>query len=94
MQVPAIRYRRAKRRYDSSPPEWEYPSNAKVKKLNTQGNICLHSRRYFVSEALSGEWVQYEEFDHKILIRFRHTDVREIDLRTGRSQPIVRCQPS
>ena len=45
--------------------------------------------RYFVCEALAREWVGIEELKDKLLVRYRHLYVREIDLPTHQTRTLV-----
>jgi len=90
LEPPATRYQPSARAYNPRPPAWEYPENAEVRRLNTQGCLDWQRGRLFVCEALAGQRVQIEPIDRLLLIRYRDTYVREIDLETGRSRPLVR----
>jgi transposase InsO family protein len=76
------------RPYQEQPREWEY-SGGTVKRLNTQGMLDYGRQRYFVSEALAAERVRVDELEGKLLVTFRHTTVREIDLNTGKSRALL-----
>ncbi len=76
------------RPYQELPQEWEY-SGGEVKRLNSQGLLYYRQQTYFVSEALASEQVRVDECEGKLLVTFRHLTVREIDLRTGRSTPVL-----
>ena len=89
MGVPAERYRRSARRYNPEPAAWAYPDGLAVKRLNSQGSLNLDKRRHFVCEALAREWVGIEELDDKLLVRYRHMYLREIDLTTGQTRALV-----
>jgi transposase InsO family protein len=89
MDVPAQRYKRSNREYNPNPPEYEYQIGGQVTKLNSQGCVKYLSRRYFVSEALSEEWVQVDEINGKLLVKYRHMYVREIDIRSGSTTAVV-----
>lgn len=90
LRPPVTRYYASRRAYNPQPPEWEYPTGATVRRLNTQGCLDWQNRRLFVCEALARQRIQLETMDHLLLVRYRDTYVREIDLKTGRSRPIVR----
>jgi transposase InsO family protein len=90
MDVPAHHYRPSARAYNPTPQAWEYPHDVQVRSLNSQGMVKYGSRRYFACEALAGERVGVQEFDGKLLVSYRHMLIREIDLRTMRSLPVVR----
>jgi transposase InsO family protein len=89
MAVPATRYRPSRHAYRAMPDEWTYPEGATVARLNSQGSFDWSGGRYFVCEALADERVQLEPCEGKLLVRYRHLIVREIDLTTGRSLPLV-----
>jgi transposase InsO family protein len=89
MAVPAERYQPSGRVYQESPPRWEYESGADVRRLNSKGCVKYRSERYFVCEALAGEEVAVETLGERILVRYRQTYVREIEVETGRTRPLV-----
>jgi transposase InsO family protein len=89
MRVPADRYQSSPKQYNPTPPEWEYPLGAAVKRLNTQGCLDYNGGRYFVCEALSNEYVQLERVENSLLVKYRHMYVREIFIETGRSAPLI-----
>lgn len=76
------------RAYQEQPREWEY-SGGEVKRLNTQGMLHYRQQSYFVSEALATERVRVDELDGKLLVTFRQMTVRQIELRTGKSTPVL-----
>jgi transposase InsO family protein len=90
MKTPSKRYAPSKLAYNPDPPQWEYPERAEVKRLNVQGCLSLNGRYYFVCEALAHEWVQLKRLDDKLLVKFRNMYIREINLETNQTVPIVR----
>ena len=60
-----------------------------VKRLNPQRCLSVGEGRYFVCEALAREWVGIEELKDKLLVRYRHMYVREIDLPTRQTKTLV-----
>jgi len=76
------------RPYQENPREWEY-TGGDVRKLNTQGALVYRGRRYFVCEALANERVRTDELDGLLVVTFRETTVRQINLRTGSSVAVV-----
>jgi transposase InsO family protein len=76
------------RPYQENPREWEYTAG-EVKRLNTQGSLYYRGRRFFVCEALANERVRTDELDGLLVVTFRETTVREINLRTGSSIAVV-----
>ena len=94
-RTPAECYQPSSRRYDPSPPEWEYPPGATVKKLTPRGTLHWQGHLYFVSQALPSERVWCRQIDHRLLITFRDIMVREIDLVTrGTTAVAPRVTPS
>ena len=89
MDVPALHYRAATRKYQQTPPEWEYPAGSTVHRLNSQGQLWWNHRYLFVSRALVGERVRIQQLDQKLVIGFRHMWIREIDPATGRTVAFI-----
>jgi transposase InsO family protein len=89
LQVPAARYQPSPRCWNPSPPAWDYGPTALVAGLNTQGSLEYQRQRYYVCRALAGEEVALEPLQNRLLVRYRRTWIREIDLHTGKSLPIV-----
>ena len=81
-RLPASRYQPSQRAYQANPPDWEYPSGAVVKRLNSKGLLAWHRQYYFVSQALPGEWVEVNQSGSTLLIRYRHMWIRQIDTET------------
>lgn len=89
MQVPAQRYTPSSRAYKPSPKPWVYPTGAQVYRLNSAGCLTYGDRRYFVCEALANEEVWCQPFADRVLVTYRHMHIREIDLSTKRTRPLV-----
>src|SRR5260370_665106 len=81
MKTPATLWRPSPRRYDPRPPRWEYPAGAWVLKVDPQGKIEVQGRKWKISKALCGEWVQLVAVEHRVLVYYCATLVRELDLR-------------
>jgi len=90
MDIPFNHYYPSRRQYQDQPADWEYPQEAIVKRLNSQGCLDYEQQRYFVCEALRNEPVQIETIGNKLLVRYRRTYIREIDLITGKGKPIIK----
>lgn len=89
LKTPAEVYKRENLRpYIEKPAEWDY-GNAKTLILNTQGCMDYRGRRCFVCEALASERVRVDDLNGLLIVTFRDTTVREIDLRTGRTRAVV-----
>ena len=89
LQVPAARYRPSPRCWNPSPPAWDYGPTAVVAGLNSQGSLDYERQRHYVCRALAGEEVALELLHNRLLVRYRRTWIREIDLTSGKSLPIV-----
>lgn len=86
---PATRYTASPRPYVADPPPWIYTTGLEVHRVDQAGCISAGGRRYFVCEALARHHVGCHRFDQRILVRYRHLYIREIDLQTGRSRPLL-----
>lgn len=88
MATPASRWRRSERRFQASPPEWEYPARMQVRRLAAEGQLGWQGRRWEISNALRGQLVGIEQIGSRAIVYFCRTAVRELDLRTGTAYPI------
>jgi transposase InsO family protein len=89
MQRPAERYRPSARAYQEQPRSWEYPAGSDVRRVNANGAIAEAGRKWFVCEALSQQHVMVERFDGKLLVSYRHSYIREIDLVRGTTRALI-----
>ena len=90
MKTPATVWSKSSRGYVADPPAWEYEAGAEVYKLSTQGQLQLTRRRWDISRALAGEWVQVVRIDGRALVYYCRSLVRELDLVTQRSTAVDR----
>ena len=88
-RTPSQCYHPSSRLYDPSPPAWDYPSGAVVKKLTPRGTLHWQGDLYFVSQALPDEHVWCRQIENRLLIVYRELMVREIDLKSGRTTAVV-----
>ena len=58
-------------------------------KLMSNGSISLAGRRHFVSMSLVGRVVGTEVVNNKLLICYRDTYIREIDLRSAKGRSLI-----
>lgn len=89
MAVPGTCYRPSGRRYKSKPREWEYPQGAEIYRLNPQGCLDYDRQRLFVCEALAGERVMLKRLNNLLVVKYRRTYIREIELSSGRSVSLL-----
>jgi transposase InsO family protein len=90
METPASRWRPSERRYDPNPPDWEYPADSRVLKVDSDGKIKLHGDHWVVSRALKGERVRIVTSEERVLVYYCRTLVREFDLANQRSTIVDR----
>jgi transposase InsO family protein len=90
MQTPATIWRQSKRRYDPNPPRWEYEAGSEVVKVGAGGQICVQGRRWEISRALAGEWVQLIRLEERILVYYCRSLVRELEQLSHRSYAVDR----
>lgn len=57
MHPPATRYTPSEREYPETLPDVEFGPSDIVRRVNPDGMIAFAARRWFISEALIGEWV-------------------------------------
>jgi transposase InsO family protein len=89
MEVPARHYQSSPRAYNPQPREWEYEAGVLVKALNSEGFLEYQQRRYFVCEALAEQPVGAQRIENKLLVRYRHLWIREMDILSGRTSALV-----
>lgn len=89
MATPSSRWRRSGKPFLENPPEWEYPATAEVRQVRNWGQVQIEHHDYTITGALSGERVGLERIsDHRILVFYRATCIREIDLLKRQSYPV------
>lgn len=88
--VPASRYQPSARRLPRHLPPLEYPGHLEIRRVSTIGQISWRNAPVFVSEALAGEEVGFEEVDDGLwTIRFASVVLGRFDERHRRIQPIA-----
>jgi hypothetical protein len=85
MQPPVRHWWRSERAYDPNPPSWEYPAGSWVLKVDSDGKIKLQGEHWLISRALSGERIRLVTIDHRVLVYYCRSLVRELDLGSQRS---------
>jgi len=88
MGRPAQRWQPSLRAFQQQHKPWAYPDPANVRKVRENGGVSLGGQSYFISRAFIGENVQLELVDHRVIVWFCCTLVREFDLQTGTSHPV------
>ena len=90
MRTPASVWSRSAKRYQPNPPAWEYEVGAEVRKLHAEGQLYLEGRRWEISRALAGEWVELVRVEGRILVYYCRSLVRELDPLSQRSTAVDR----
>jgi transposase InsO family protein len=89
MKTPAQVYRNEQlRAYREPAPAWDY-GPACTRTLNPAGCLNWAGQQWFVCEALAGARVRLDDLDGLLLVTYRRTTVREINLRTGATSPVL-----
>lgn len=60
MKTPAEVYYRSQRKYDPSEPDYDYPCNWEIRKVNSNAEISWKDKKLYLSKALIGENVGIE----------------------------------
>lgn len=84
MNVPASRYAPSKIPFKSKIEIPEYPSGHLIQKVNDAGLVKFQGKNIFTSEALAGQYVMLYELEHSIIVYYRKTAIREVDVLTGK----------
>ena len=88
--TPASCYQPSPRAYPSSLPPLEYPGHYEVRRVSTAGVISWAGAPLFISEALAGEDIAFEEIDEGLwTIRFATVALGHFDARRCRIHPLA-----
>jgi transposase InsO family protein len=90
MKTPAAVWQRSERSYQEQPAAWEYEAGAEVRRVSGEGHLTMQGRRWEISRALSGEWVQLIRIGERILVYYCRSLVRELDPPRQRSTAVDR----
>lgn len=85
MRTPAQLWQPSPRRFDPTPPDWEYPLGAKVLKVDCQGKVDAWGQRWLIGQALSGERIGLQRLGDRAHVYYCATLIRELDLVSQRS---------
>jgi transposase InsO family protein len=90
LRTPASQWRKSQRSYDPNPGPWQYQEGAQLAKVGSQGQIWAERRRWEISYALAGQWVELVKLEERVLVYHCRTVVRELDLVSQRSTAVER----
>jgi transposase InsO family protein len=93
MQTPASLWRPSQRRFNPDPAPWQYPQGSEVQRLESTGQLQLEGRRWQVAGPLAQELVQLVRLGQRVLVFYRNTLVRELDL-AGQASTSVEPRPA
>ena len=90
MQTPAQVWQPSLRRYHPCPPPWQYPQGAWTLKVDCQGTIDIKDQRWRIGKTLAGERILIQPVEHRYLVFYCNTLVRELDPPMKRSMIVER----
>jgi transposase InsO family protein len=90
MQTPASRWHPSPRPYNPSPAAWEYPQGAWTLKIDCHGTIDINDQCFRIAKTLAGERVRIQPVEHRYLVYYCNTLVRELDPSMKRSTIVER----
>ena len=81
LDVPASHYRASKRTLREADKPVEYDTGARLRKVNYKGYLSIQQHRYYITEALIGEYVELADVDEKrVALRYGNFEFAQIDL--------------
>ncbi len=88
--VPASRYRPSPRTLPRHLPALEYPGHFEIRRVSTIGQVSWRGASVFLSDALAGEQVAFEEIDDGIwTVRFATVALARYDDRSRSIHPLA-----
>jgi transposase InsO family protein len=88
MTPPAKHWHKSEKAYDRN-PSWDYGEGAEVQRLTGNGQLWFNHRHWDIGWALAGESIALVRGENRVVVYYRRTIVRELDLKTGRSLTIT-----
>lgn len=81
LDAPVKHYRPSPRPFIPDPPEPEYPSGVRLRRVNYKGYISINQHRYYLTEALAGSYLQLLDTEQDTLaLLYGPFQVTRIDL--------------
>lgn len=85
LDVPAAHYRPSKRTLQEADKPVEYDTGSRLRKVNCKGYLSIRGHRYYITEALIGEYVELSDVDEKtVALRYGEFEFARIDLEQQR----------
>jgi transposase InsO family protein len=80
MKTPDQIWHKSTRPFEKNPQPWNYPQGYETAQIQLCGQAKIDGRRYWISGALAGEQVGLLAVDSRVLVYYRQTLIRELDL--------------
>lgn len=81
LDVPAEHYRPSKRTLREADKPVEYGAGTRLRKVNCKGYLSIQNHRYYITEALIGEYVELADVDNDVVaLRYGSFEFAQIDL--------------
>lgn len=81
LEVPARHYQYSKRSLQEADRPVEYEVGARLRKVNYKGYLSIRNHRYYLAEALAGEYLELAEVSqHVVGLRYGDFEFAQIDL--------------
>jgi transposase InsO family protein len=82
LDVPAKHYRPSKHKFDGTVNTVEYDKGARLRKVNYKGYLSIQKHRYYLSEALIGEYIELVDVDEDLIsLHYGAFEIAKIDVR-------------
>jgi transposase InsO family protein len=81
MKTPDQVWHKSTRLYQKNPAPWAYPQGYETVQVSSSGHVRIESERYWISGPMAGETVGLLEAGGRVLVYYRQTLLRELDLR-------------
>jgi len=69
-KTPEEVYKRSRRIFNPAEPDYEYPKDFEVRKVDSKGCLFFRNEKYYLSKALSGEYVGFEQNEKLLKLWF------------------------
>lgn len=81
MRTPDQVWQKSTRPFQENPAPWSYPQGYETVQIESSGQVKIEGRRHWISGPLAGEQVGLLQVSGRVLVYYRKTLIRELDLR-------------
>ena len=82
LDVPEKHYRPSKHKFDGTVNTVDYDKGARLRKVNYKGYLSIQKHRYYLSEALIGEYIELVDVDEDhISLHYGAFEIAKVDVR-------------